>query len=108
MTGTNPRIINFLIAAMIIVSIAAFQLWPYFDCFYKGIAVTFLISGVLLLYCFRNLISVVWFLLALNNAADEFFFDPKTFGLNEKIFCLFLILYIIFSLINNGRKKRTA
>lgn len=103
MIGTNPVKIKLLVAAMILSSIAAFQLWTYFDCFYKGIAITFLFSGTLLHYILRKPYSVVWLLLTLNNAFDEFFGNPKTFGWNEMIFALLLGTYVIYTIL---RKKK--
>lgn len=106
MTGTNPVIIKLLIAAMILISIAAFQLWPYFDCFYKGVALCFLFSGILIYYIFRYLYALVWLLLTLNNAFDEFFGDPKTFGWNEKLFALLLGLYVTYSILKKCLTKK--
>ena len=103
MIGTNPAKIKLLVAAMMLSSIAAFQLWPDFDCFYKGIALSFFFSGILLHYILRKSYSMVWLLLTLNNAFDEFLGDPKTFGWNEKIFALLLGTYVIHTILRKEK-----
>lgn len=84
---------NKLIWAAVVVTIAAFQLWPYLPegSFFVGQAIFILIAAYIIFSQNSKLFASFFLLcLALNNLLDELFFDPKINGLNEIIIVLIL------------------
>ena len=62
-----------------------------------------LITGLLLIEYFKHpwtrLVAGIVFLCALNNLADELFFDPTSFDLNEKAFAAIITAIFILNLL---------
>lgn len=102
-----------LIITMIAVSIAAYNLWLFFpvNIFYRGMAITFLLSAVLIRSdsepntAYRYLCDL-WMWLTVNNTIDEFFFDPKKVQWNEYFFGIVIITHATYKIITNGKAKR--
>lgn len=104
-----------LIIAMIATSIAAYNLWLILplNIFYKGMAVTFFLSAVLIRAdstqntAYRYLCDL-WMWLTINNVIDEFCFDPRKVEWNEYVFGIVVITHAIYKIISNGQIKRRA
>ena len=74
-----------------IISIATYLFWSYLpkSSFYIGNGLfVFFISAVIFLQNKDLFISFFLLCIATNNLADELFFDPKNFGINEVLFAI--------------------
>lgn len=96
---------------IIIVSILGYNLWPFFDCFYQCIALTFVLSAwLLVLMCEKGTslkrVLYIWLILTISNLLDELFFDPKKFGVNEYLFAAIIIAHQIYFHRNVRYRKR--
>lgn len=94
----------------VILSIATYQLWPYLPkgYFYRGMAITLLIFAVVI-YKQNSKLLISFFLLcvSISNLLDEFFFDPRKFGMNELIFAAIVpIIWYVKSKRNAGKIRK--
>lgn len=101
---------NLLAISIVLVSILAYNLWPFFDCFYIGIAIVFFLCALALVLkseheTIERRIYFVFLFLSINNLLDEIFFDPKTFGANEYLIATLIIAHQTY-LQRNGHAKR--
>jgi len=78
--------------------------------FYLGTATAFI--GFILAYHIRisrdrekyKVITTIALLLAINNLADELFFDPKTTGINEYLTALLIVLSTLYNYYKKWQK----
>lgn len=103
----SPKFWLILLITAIVVWVVSFNIWPFAwkGAFYQGNAL-----HLLLLYFYtwqrekerwNKTVLGIGFWFAVNNILDELFFDPTTFGINEY---LYAVLVIIISLIQ-ARKQ---
>jgi hypothetical protein len=82
---------NNILKLSIIISIVAYNLWPYFnnlpfELFYIGIALSqFLMALYIKQVSKPSFITFFLFCIMLNNLLDELLFDPQKIGINEII-----------------------
>lgn len=102
-----------ILTAIIVCSILTFNLWMVlpFSIFYKGLAVTMLLSALLIRIDsekgtnYRYLCDL-WLLLTANNIVDEFFFNPKAMELNEYLFGFVILAHAAYKHRKNGKLEK--
>jgi len=91
-----------------VVSLITYLFWSYLPkgSFYIGNGLFILL---LCLYIFLNdkksSIKFVLFSLALNNFFDEMFFDNTSFGVNEILIGIAIVLFAIIKFINDTKRR---
>lgn len=85
----------------VVVWIVCHNLWVLCgtSTYYFGTAFIIAVCGWILHDIHKSVITRIFVFLSFNNIADELFFDPSAFSLNEY---LTFLLFIIYSLWRNG------
>lgn len=105
--------IRALLILSLCLSLLTYNLWPLLPAgsFYKGMAVFIMLLGIII----NNLVSdsikiwssvLLW--LSINNVLDEFFFNPKKFGINEYIISIVIVASLTLQYYNGKRKRNTS